>query len=283
MTNNRNQPATVMALVPAWNAEPFIERTLESLAHQTYPNFRVLISDDASTDATAEICQSFVDRDDRFRLLRQPRNLGWIGNTNALLATSHTDFLLFAFHDDVLLPQYVSRCVAALEANPRAVIAHSDIITYYQNGDPQVREYTHLEGITSRVERAKRVLWHAAHWSTPNRGVFRSEAAERIGGLKRHLAGEFSADWPWLVHMALLGESIRIPEILVEKYYQKNSLSRGWNYSPRHNLGAALSCAREIYRSQLSPGESLRLYATLMRRCVHWIKRLAIREVRTRS
>lgn len=283
MSSKRSQPATVMALVPAWDAEPFIERTLESLVQQTYPNFRVLISDDASTDATAEICQSFVDLDDRFSLLRQPRNLGWIDNTNALLATSHADFLLFAFHDDVLLPEYVSRCVAALDANPRAVVAHSDVITYYQDGDPEVREYTRLEGITSRVERAKWVLWQPDHWSTPNRGVFRAEAAGRIGGLKRHLGGEFSADWPWLVHMALLGESIRIPEILVEKHYQKNSLSRGWNYSPRHSLGAALSCAREIYQARLSPGESLRLYATLARRCLPWIKRLAIREVRVRG
>lgn len=282
MAINRMQPATAMALVPAWNAERFIERTLESLAHQTYPHFRVLISDDASTDATVEICQSFVNRDERFSLLRQPRNLGWVGNTNALLAASRADFLVFAFHDDVLLPEYVSRCVAALDANPRAVVVHSDVITYYQDGAPEVREYTCLEGIASRVERARRVLWTQGHWSTPHRGVFRAEAAERIGGLKRHLAGEFSADWPWLVHMALLGESIRIPEILVEKHYQKNSLSRGWNYSPRHRLGAALSCAREIYQARLSPRESLRLYATLGRRCLPLIKRIAVREARVR-
>ena len=272
-----------MALVPAWNAESFIERTLESLARQTYPNLRVLISDDASTDATADICQDFVDNDARFALLRQPENLGWVGNTNALLQAADADFLLFAFHDDVLLPAYISRCVAALEANPNAVVAHSDMITYFQNGESEIGAYTRLAGVTSRVERAKWVLWRPDHWWAPNRGVCRSEAAARIGGLKRHLAGEFSADWPWLVHMALLGESLRVPEVLVEKYYQRSSLSRTWNHSPRHQLAAALSCAREIHHARLSAKESLRLYATLTRRCLSLVRRLGVREMQARG
>ena len=280
---DHRQAARVVALVPAWNAESFIERTLESLARQTYSNLHVLISDDASTDATADICQRFVDTDSRFELLRQPENLGWVGNSNALLRAARADYLLFAFHDDVLLPEYISRCVAALEANPSAVVAHSDMVTYFQDHEPEIGRYTRLEGVTSRVERAKWVLWRQDHWFAPNRGVFRSEAAERIGGLKRHLAGEFSADWPWLVHMALLGESIRVPEVLVEKYYQKASLSRTWNHGLRHQLGAALSCAREIHNAHLTAKESLRLYATITLRCVSMVRRIGIGDVRVKG
>ena len=123
------------------------------------------------------------------------------------------------------------------------------------------------------------MLWRLDHWWAPNRGVFRSEAAGRIGGLQRHLAGEFSADWPWLVHMALLGESIRVPEVLVEKYYQSSSLSRTWNHGPRHRLAAALSCAREIHRAQLTLKEVVRLYATLTLRRLSLVRRRGVREM----
>jgi len=74
----------VLAMTPAYNGEAFLQRTLESLAAQTYPALRVLIADDASTDATADIAEAHVRRDSRFSLVRRSTNLGWTGNTNAM-------------------------------------------------------------------------------------------------------------------------------------------------------------------------------------------------------
>ncbi len=263
--SEKHATRSVLALVPAWNAEQFIERTLVSLAEQTYTNLKVLISDDASTDNTVSICRKFVEQDQRFALIEQPENKGWLGNTNALLQEAEADYLLFAFHDDVLLPDYISRCVAALEANQEAVVAYSDMLTIYQDGDRIEGRCTLIEGLKSPVERAKRMLWRVDHWWAPNRGVFRAEAADLIGGMKRNLAGEFSADWPWLVHMMLLGEAVRVPEVLVEKYYREHSVSRKWNFSSRHKLAALLACAREIHSARLKLTETLRLDATLLR------------------
>jgi GT2 family glycosyltransferase len=56
---------------------------LDSLATPTYPSLRVLIADDASTDAAADIAEDYLRRDARFSLVRRTNNLGWIGNTNA--------------------------------------------------------------------------------------------------------------------------------------------------------------------------------------------------------
>ena len=282
MTESSKSPS-VLALVPTWNAELFVEKSLESLVHQTYPNLRVLISDDASTDGTVKVCQRFVDSDDRFVLLQQRENLGWLANANALLHAADADYLLFAFHDDVLLPDYISRCVEALEANSEAIVAYTDMVTFYQTGEKETGRCTQLDGVKSRVERAKRMLWKINYWWAPNRGVFRAEAAECIGYLKRNLAGEFSADWPWLLHMVLLGEAIRIPEVLVEKYYKKESLSRGWNFSPRHRLAALLACAREIHLARLSLKESLRLYATILSIGFRLIRNIAVKEIRVKG
>lgn len=278
--NDIAQMPRVLALVPAWNAEAFITRTLDSLANQSYPNLRVLISDDASSDGTSRLCRQFVERDSRFELHRQQKNLGWLANTNYLMNNADADYLVFAFHDDVLMPDYITRCVAALEANRRAIVAYSDMVTMYQDGDRQIGKCVALDGVSSRVERAKRMLWRVDHWWAPNRGVFRAEAPKKIGGIRRNLAGEFSADWTWLVHLVLLGEAVRIPEILVEKYYKEKSLSRGWNFSPRHQLAVLLACAREVHLAKLPWRESSRLYATVVRLALRLIWKIGVKEIR---
>ncbi|MBI1785845.1 glycosyltransferase family 2 protein [Candidatus Sumerlaeota bacterium] len=253
----------VVALLPAWNAEEFIEATLRSLAAQTYPNLKILISDDASTDRTAEICARFAAADPRFELVRQERNLGWIGNVNALLASARGDDFFFAFHDDLIEPDYVATLVDALEQNPRAVTAFSDVRLTHAGGMEETLDYPLLEGITDRVERGRRVVKKLGHWWIPNRGVFRSWAAQRIGGLKRHRAGEFVADWPWLLHMSLLGESIRVPRVLCHKFYRKRSLSQGWEHSVFKWWAVALACAGEVRRSPLGTAEKWPLYLGL--------------------
>lgn len=247
----------VVACLPTWNAEAFVSRTLDSLARQTYPNFQVLISDDASTDKTTEICARIARSDPRFTLLRQPNRLGWIGNSNALMREARGDFLFFAFHDDVVHPTYVARLVAELEANPQAVLAFSDVELVEVDGSSEVRSYDLLDGVVGRLKRTRRMMWQHGDWWLPNRGVFRAAAFDRIEGLRSHLAGEYCADWPWLTHMALLGEFVRVPEVLCTKIFTKQSLSRTWSTYRWAWIGVTLSCAREILRSDLRAHEKV--------------------------
>jgi glycosyltransferase involved in cell wall biosynthesis len=253
----------VVQLVPAWRAAAFIGQTLEALAAQSYPNLEILISDDASPDDTAAICERRAARDPRFRLIRQPANLGWIGNVNALLRAARGDYLAFAFHDDWPAPTYVERCVAALESNSGAVLAFSDVELVNLDGSREARTYPLLDGVADRLPRARRVARQQGAWWIPNRGVFRASAAKEIGGLRRHLAGEFAADWPWLLHMSLLGEFVRVPERLCTKIYRDQSLSRQWEVSARAWAAVALSAMREVARAKIPLGERLALHGTL--------------------
>lgn len=199
-------------------------------------------------------------------MIRQPRRLGWVGNTNAALRAAEGDFLLIAAHDDHPLPTYVARLADALQDAPRAVLAFSDIDTVYADGRREPRSYPDLDGVRAPIERAARVLAQSAHWSTPYRGVFRADAVARIGGLRHHAAGERSADWPWLVRLALLGEFVRIPERLLVKRYRAESLSRTWRFDFRSWLPVAAGCVREIRAAGLTARERRRLYRTLARR-----------------
>ena len=275
MKRDDGAPSKVVALMPAWNAESFIVPVLESLAAQTYPNLEILISDDASTDHTVEICEAFKAHHANFRLIRQPRNLGWIGNVNALLREAEGEYFFFAFHDDLLKPRYVECLVAALDRNPQAVLAFSDMIrrvvpaqsapgkSVTEHPAPEdVKIYLDLEGITDRLERGIRV---ARKWGKlpsyvvmlANRGLFRASAARQVGGLRRHFAGEFGADWPWLLHLSLLGEFVRVPEALVEKCYRPTTLSASWKFSVWQRLGVLFSCMRETRRARLPMAEEL--------------------------
>ena len=236
-------------MVPAWNAEAFIGPTLDSLRAQTYPNLEVLISDDASTDSTAEICDRYAAEDCRFSVIRQPRNLGWIGNVNTLFERAEGTFVVMAFHDDLLAPRYIEECVAALERNPGAVVAYSDITLVWHDGRRDEIRHACIDRIDRASDRMRSIASHEGDWWVPLRGVIDASAVRHVGGLKRHRAGEFSADWPWLMSLATAGTFVRVPENLLTKVYREKSLSRSWDHYSLRSLGAVTLAALSVVAS----------------------------------
>lgn len=228
----------VVACMPVWNAQAFIEPVLDSLAAQTYPNLAVRISVDVSSDDSAGICERFAAVHPDTEVVRQTRRLGWVRNSNALLETAAGEYVFFAMHDDVLDALFVERLVDALERNPRAVLAFSDVASNVGT----TFSYDVLDGISDRFERARRVLHAEGNWWVPFRGLMRGAGVRRLGGLQRHRAGEFSADWPWLLRLALAGEFVRVPEPLVCKRFHAGSLSAIWRKGRWNALSVQLAC-----------------------------------------
>ncbi len=257
----------VVALVPAWNGEAFVERTLASLAGQTYPHLRIVISDDASTDRTAAICARFLRGDRRFSLILQPRNLGWIGNSNFLLDTVDCDYLFFGFHDDLFAPTYVEELCARLDANPHAAVAFSDLRIAGPGEVCRLASYPGYDHLGDRIERAQKVIVREDDWWLPIHGLFRASAVRRVGGLRRHLAGEFSADWPWLVLLATCGEFERVPLPLCAKVLRSESVAAQWSFPPRFWYSVAGSCARAVLGAELSWYEKSVLWRELVTFC----------------
>jgi glycosyltransferase involved in cell wall biosynthesis len=252
----------VVACMPTWNAETFVDETLASLAAQTYPNLEILVSDDASADGTPAICERYAAIDPRFRVMRQSTRHGWFGNVNLLLDAARGDYCFFAFHDDPLQPTYVARLVEALQQRPSAVLAFSDMRSF-----DRVDSYCELDGVSDRVERARRLIRRRGRWWIPNRGLFRLEAARRIGGMRRHLAGEYQADHPWLLRLALLGEFTRVPEPLSRKAYRDDAVSAKWDRkrSIWKSTAVLLAAAHEVRRAKIPFADEILMYKELVR------------------
>ncbi len=233
-TPARPPPPTplVSALVPTYNAEAFLDRTLRALAAQTYPNLEVLVADDASTDGTVEVVRRCARERDDVTIIEREANLGWLRNTNDLMDRAHGELMFFAFHDDLLEPTYVEHLVAALGNAPDAVLAFSDMTVTETSGDRRVHTFRRLEGTSSAARRGWIMAAKPVDWWVPNRGVFRATAFREVGGIHRNAAGEFSADWPWLLHLSLLGPFVRVPEVLCHKFYTGASISRRWAWTP---------------------------------------------------
>ncbi|WP_438855418.1 glycosyltransferase family 2 protein [Agromyces sp. M3QZ16-3] len=256
----------VTALVPTYNGAEFIQRTLDSLAAQTWPNLEILIGDDRSTDDTLEVVRRFADRHPRTRIVERERNLGWLGNSNDLMGRAAGELQFFAFHDDIVAPTYVERLVAALAANEGAVLAFTDMEVHELDGRLELHVFDELEGLHSPVERGRVMVRRPGFWWVPNRGLFRTTAFRQVGGIHPNEQGEYSADWTWLLGLSLIGEFVRVPEVLCTKFYRSGSLSKTWPHDVDQVAALRRSGVAEIRRSSLPARQKTMLTGYLMRR-----------------
>lgn len=258
----------VTALVPTYNGARFIGRTLESLAVQTWPNLEVLIGDDRSTDDTLEVVRRFAERHPNVRIIERDANLGWLRNSNDLMANARGEMMFFAFHDDVVAPTYVEELVRALQAAPTAVLAFSDMEVHELDGTVDRHAFELLEGVAAAMERGRIMVRRPDGWWVPNRGLFRTAAFAEVGGIHPNDRGEFSADWTWLLGLSLVGGFVRVPRVLCTKYYQAASLSKQWPHDADQALALQRSGIAEIRRSSRLTAREKAILANYLRRRV---------------
>src|ERR1700722_18249656 len=111
--------------LPVYNGESTIEEALDALLGQTYQDFELIVSDNASTDRTADICRRYAEQDSRIRYVRQAHNIGLVSNHIFLMEQARGELFKWASHDDLYARDLLARCVEALDEDPDVVLAHS--------------------------------------------------------------------------------------------------------------------------------------------------------------
>ena len=113
------EPLVTIA-IPTFNRASLLDGCITAALGQTYRNFEVLVSDNASTDETPEMLKQLSDR--RLRVVRQERNIGLIPNLNALLELARGKFVVFVPDDDRIEPWMLERCVTLAKSEPQISI-----------------------------------------------------------------------------------------------------------------------------------------------------------------
>ncbi|WP_293132070.1 glycosyltransferase family 2 protein [Microcoleus sp. bin38.metabat.b11b12b14.051] len=122
--HNLNQPL-ISVIIPAYNAEEFIAKTLDSVLSQTYQNIEILVVNDGSTDTTAEIVESFAQKDRRIILLQQS-NAGVAAARNLAIQKSQGEYIAPIDADDIWYPQNLEKQVECLiESEPSVGVVYS--------------------------------------------------------------------------------------------------------------------------------------------------------------
>lgn len=114
--------------IPVFNGERFINQALDTLRAQTYDNLELVISDNASTDSTGEICREYASKDRRIKYFRNPVNIGLCKNFRRAVTLATGEYFMWAAADDLKSPTAVEPCVQAILRNDCAVTAHGIIL-----------------------------------------------------------------------------------------------------------------------------------------------------------
>lgn len=247
----------VVGFVPTYNAEHFLTETLRALANIDYPNFSIIIGDDCSTDQTLRIAQEFASKDDRFTVIENESNLGWLKNSEKLwlLSSQISDYCFINPHDDLPARNYIQFQVLALEKDPSASVCCIQMANHYWDGNI-VR--SNIQNFASSSETSERILEiisrRTMYWWAAYHGLHRSGFVQKIIPFKSNLGqkNEFSMDLVWLMKMTFHGPFLTIPDTLLVKKYSKSSVSNQWKHSPSQRIKLWSIIIQEIFSSELS-------------------------------
>jgi len=182
--------AIVTVGIPVRNGEAYIGAALASLARQTFRDFTVFISDNASTDKTVQICQVVCSRDPRFTVLQNPTNIGLFPNFMRVLELARTPYFMWLAHDDFLDPTYLSVAIERLETDRSAVLFQSNVKVITQSGAALILDIANEE-LDSPDPVGRFRSWIARPvFSLELFGVMRREALLKAGPIESFLGSD---------------------------------------------------------------------------------------------
>jgi len=204
--------------LPVFNGEKYLKEALDSILAQTYKDFELIISDNASTDRTQQICRSYAAKDGRIRYYRTKKNVGACKNFNRVVDLSRGEYFRWAAHDDVIAPEFLEKCVNVLDTDPSVVVCCSK--TRF------IDEHSQFRGTHSYKIRIGSRKPHERFGDIISIKILCAYAI--FGLIRLHLlrktpllASYIGSDRNLVVELGLIGRIYEIPEYL---FYSRNHL-----------------------------------------------------------
>ena len=277
VTEARGFTPLVSIGVPVYNGERFLRQALDTLLGQTLRDFELIISDNASTDGTADICRDYAARDARIRYIRQATNIGAPRNWNFVALEARGRYFKWAAANDFCDPRMLEKCVAVLNADPSVVLCYGRACIV----DEETEEHRPYEHEVSAVdprpsERFKTVFRSRLLTGNVMQGVIRLDVLRRTPLEPLYPYG----DMVLMAELALLGRFVLLPEIL---FYRRLG-PRTWSMHLQpaecqafHNPDSAGTSrlgrlrlhpdyVKAVFRAPIAASEKLRTLAMVGRR-----------------
>ena len=195
--------------MPVYNGEEYVASAIQAILDQTYGDFELIISDNASDDATESICREFAARDPRIRYYRNPENVGAARNYNRLVDLARGRYFRWSNADDLFAPELHERCLEALEANPRAVLSYGSTEIIDQHGNTTRTYHDNLHITDERASDRLPRYFEQVGLTNAIYGLMRTDAVR-----KTSVFGDATlpaADIDFMAELVLLGEFIEVP------------------------------------------------------------------------
>lgn len=209
----------ISIITPTYNHEKFIGSCIESIQAQTYTHWELIVMNDGSTDGTAEIVQSYAEKDSKIIVVNQEnKGIFRLGeNYNHALSIAQGEYIAILEGDDFWLPHKLVTQVAAMQAKPEAVLCWS--MAYAANADlSELYELHPKQKTKNRAfydNKPVGILYNIMFedFLPPLTFLIKKSAIENIGGFLQ--AYRFPAvDLPTVLALARTGEFLFLDEVL---------------------------------------------------------------------
>ncbi len=215
--------AMVSIGLPTRNGSKTIRRALDTLLAQTYDNFELIISDNASSDNTGKICEEYAARDSRIRYIRQKENIGMTNNFNFVPRQTRGEYFMWATDDDLWDPNFICDLVDLHIKNKQTVVSFCayDNIAFsgevLKCGEPML--FSEHENLTAYA-RFKRFLLNKGGKNNYLYGIFKTSYIRDSEGFKQFdgIPPQYSSsDTFFLLEMLTKGPFVNTPKLLWHK------------------------------------------------------------------
>jgi glycosyltransferase involved in cell wall biosynthesis len=210
--------------LPVYNGEEYLAESLESLLGQTYEDFELIVSDNASTDGTADICHRYAKQDSRIRYFRQPRNLGCNPNHNFVIARARGELFKLASDDDLYARDLLKHCIEVLDQSPQYVLAHSWSALIDASGAvTNLVAYPVATDAPRTPDRFRSMLFDG--WGDDDGGVIRTRVLRQVAPYDSY----HFADRVFMTEIGLHGPFYQVPDWLWfrRQHPQQSGMQRG--------------------------------------------------------
>jgi glycosyltransferase involved in cell wall biosynthesis len=190
----------ISVCIPTYNRANLLKQAIESVLSQTFTDFELLISDNASQDETSKVIQSF--RDPRITYIRKAKNIGLVDNWNSCLATARGPYVTILSDDDLMNPDNLAQKVRALDKNKSVGLVHANFHIIDEKGEI-AKERAHPSGSQDFVEQGlsflrRNLLTH--NQVVPPSPVIRKECFARLGGFSK--AVHYTTDFEYWMRIS---------------------------------------------------------------------------------